>query len=44
LTPGTVCLDLEDDTVRVHALTAAGASALREGEMNRRVAALEQDD
>lgn len=44
LTPGTVCLDLEEHTLRVHALTAQGASALREGEMNRRVAALERGD
>jgi multicomponent Na+:H+ antiporter subunit E len=44
LTPGTVCMDLDEDTVRVHALTREGASALREGEMNRRVAALEQGD
>lgn len=43
LTPGTVCLDLDEETVRVHALTGQGASALREGEMNRRVAALERD-
>jgi multicomponent Na+:H+ antiporter subunit E len=42
LTPGTVCLDLDENTLRVHALTAEGASALREGEMNRRVAALER--
>lgn len=44
LTPGTVCMDLEDGQVRVHALTAEGARALREGEMNRRVAALERGD
>jgi multicomponent Na+:H+ antiporter subunit E len=44
LTPGTVCLDVDEDTLRVHALTGEGASALREGEMNRRVAALEQGD
>jgi len=44
LTPGTVCVDLGDDFVRVHALTGAAARALREGEMNRRVAALERSD
>jgi len=42
LTPGTVCLDVYEDTLRVHALTGEAASALRKGEMNRRVAALEQ--
>jgi len=44
LTPGTVSIDLGDDFVQVHALTADGASALEEGEMNRRVAALERGD
>ncbi len=44
LTPGTVSIDLSDDTVEVHALTAAGAEALAGGEMNRRVAALERGD
>jgi len=42
LTPGTVSIDLSDDTVEVHALTSAGAEALAGGEMNRRVAALER--
>jgi len=42
LTPGTVSIDLSDDTVEVHALTAEGAEALAGGEMNRRVAALER--
>ena len=31
------------DTVLVHALTAEGAEALRQGEMDRRVSALEPD-
>ena len=44
LTPGTVSIDLGDDFVLVHALTADGASALEAGEMNRRVAALERGD
>ena len=43
LTPGTVSIDLSEDTVEVHALTTAGAEALAGGEMNRRVAALERD-
>lgn len=42
LTPGTVSIDLDDTSVRVHALTSAGARALEEGEMNRRVADLER--
>lgn len=44
LTPGTVSIDLGEDFVRVHALTQAGAQALIEGEMNRRVAALERGE
>jgi multicomponent Na+:H+ antiporter subunit E len=44
LTPGTVSIDLGDDFVQVHALSAEGARALGEGEMNRRVAALERGD
>lgn len=42
LTPGTVCMDLNEHTARVHALSEEGAIALREGEMNRRVAAMER--
>ena len=44
LTPGTVSIDLGEDFVTVHALTEAGARALVEGEMNRRVAALERGE
>ena len=44
LTPGTVSMDLVDGVVTVHALTAEAAEALREGGMNRRVAALERGD
>jgi len=40
LTPGTLTLDVFDDCITVHALTANGAAALEEGEMLRRVAAL----
>ena len=42
LTPGTVSIDLGEDFVRVHALTSEGAQALIEGEMDRRVTALER--
>ena len=42
LTPGTVSIDLGEDFVQVHALSAEGARGLEEGEMNRRVAALER--
>jgi multicomponent Na+:H+ antiporter subunit E len=37
LTPGTVTLDVYQGRLRVHALTDAGAAALRQGEINRRV-------
>jgi multicomponent Na+:H+ antiporter subunit E len=42
LTPGTITVDVEDDVFLVHALTQAGADGVREGEMDRRVAALER--
>lgn len=42
LTPGTITVDVEDDVFLVHALTQAGAEGVREGEMDRRVAALER--
>ena len=41
LTPGTVSVDLQDGTILVHALTRECAEDLQEGEMDRRVAALE---
>lgn len=44
LTPGTVSIDLGEDFVRVHALTEDGAAALIQGEMDRRVAALERGE
>ena len=43
LTPGTVTLDDHEGKLYVHCLTQEGADALREGEMNRRVAALGED-
>ena len=38
LTPGTVSVDVDGDTIVVHALTAEAASDVLAGEMNRRVA------
>lgn len=40
LTPGTLTLDVHEGRLLVHALTPAGAAALEEGEMQRRVKAL----
>lgn len=40
LTPGTLTLDVYEGRLRVHALTRDGADALKNGEMQRRVAAL----
>ncbi len=40
LTPGTVTLDVEEDTFLVHALTEEGARGLETGQMSNRVAAL----
>lgn len=40
LTPGSVTLDIHEGKLTVHCFTQAGADALLEGEMNRRVAAL----
>lgn len=40
LTPGTLTLEIENDRLLVHALTAKGAAAVTDGEMQRRVAAL----
>lgn len=41
LTPGTVSVDLNDNDIEVHALTRKTAQALRTGEMDRHVMALE---
>lgn len=43
LTPGSVTLDIHEGKLTVHCITQAGADALLEGEMNRRVAALTDD-
>lgn len=42
LTPGTVSLLLEADALEAHALTPASAAALESGEMERKIAWLEQ--
>jgi multicomponent Na+:H+ antiporter subunit E len=42
LTPGTVTVDIEDGELLVHALTQSGADGLHEGEMDRRITALER--
>ncbi len=41
MTPGTVSIDVREGEIEVHALTKEGADALLEGEMNRRVTAIE---
>ncbi len=41
LTPGTVSVDLQGDTIEVHALTQEAAETLQQGEMDRRVTAME---
>ena len=43
LTPGTVSIDLDNETIEVHALTQAGADDLRSGEMAARVNTVEGD-
>ena len=43
LTPGTLTLDVHENRLLVHALTANAAEGLLEGEMKRRVAALRKD-
>lgn len=42
LTPGTVSVVLEDDSILVHALTQGGADDLLTGEMDRRVSEIER--
>lgn len=42
LTPGTITVDIEDGELLVHALAQSGADGLHEGEMDRRVTALER--
>ncbi len=42
LTPGTLSIDVHEGVIKVHALTEDGARSLEAGEMNRRVAALQE--
>jgi multicomponent Na+:H+ antiporter subunit E len=42
LTPGTVTLLLESDSLEAHALTRSSAEALQSGAMERKIAWLEQ--
>ena len=44
LTPGTVSFDIKGDTVLVHAIVEEAVIELMDGEMNRRVADLEQGE
>ena len=37
LTPGTLSVDVDDNVIKVHALTRAGAEDLQQGDMNHRV-------
>ena len=41
LTPGTISIDLQGDSIEVHALTEEAAESLKEGEMDRRVTEME---
>ena len=41
LTPGTITIDLEGNTLEVHALTREAAETRQEGEMDRRVTEME---
>ena len=41
LTPGTVTVAVDDDTLTIHALTAGAEAGLLTGEMDRRVTAVE---
>lgn len=42
LVPGTVSMDVDGDTIIVHALTRESADDLERGEMNRRVCGMEK--
>ncbi len=44
LTPGTVTIDIDDNGLLVHALTAEGAQALQAGDMRRRVNKMVSED
>ena len=42
LTPGTVSIDLDGDTIEVHALTEEAAAEVEAGQMDRRVSRMER--
>ena len=42
LTPGTACIDLQDNTMTVHALSEKSLIGLQEGDMDKRVSRLER--
>ena len=42
LTPGTVSIDLDGDTIEVHALTEEAAREVQAGDMGRRVSGMER--
>jgi len=42
LTPGTISMELEEDTILVHALTREGAEGLATGDMDARVTRFEE--
>lgn len=42
LTPGTVCVDIENDLMLIHSLTKEGASSLMEQEMDTRVTGIKR--
>ena len=41
LTPGTISVETDEETILVHALTRAGAEGLESGDMDRRCTAFE---
>ncbi len=43
LTPGTVSINVKGNMIEVHALSKEGADELLQGEMNRRITAMETD-
>ncbi len=42
LTPGTISIEVDRESILVHALTRAGASSLAQGDMDKRVTAFER--
>ena len=44
LTPGTVTVDVDDGVLRIHALTKDAADGVKSGEMDKKVAHLENGD